>query len=1189
MHLTNTDVTDQSSSVPELFNLPVNVQRYCNDMKTRYLRQSVLPESDWPPSLGGQYIRLALISQGRSLTDHRYKDVIKQQKDYTRGDYDKILEYKSRIELEAAFGPVICLGGNEIKPLKMLIDGAPGVGKTTLSRKVSRMWAKGELLERYWLVLLLHLRESAISKAKTIDDFFYHEDSELQHDIIKYVKERSGDGVLIIFDGFDELSSYERSEQSLFLDICRGKFLQNCAVVITSRPYASRSLQELPLINRHIEVLGFTDKQVQMCIKNKIKSEVKAKELCMELKDRLDIASICQIPLNCSIVLYVYEQEQYTLPHTLTELYDKFILHTLKRFIKRTLGNRAVNKFRKIDELQNPSSEHFKLLCRLAIKGLEIDKLVFPIDDLKELFPTEYQSDVDLPVLDLMTSAKSYSSSGGEDTYNFLHLTVQEFLAAYWIAHYSTDAAKLIFFQNKMMENRFRMVLLFLSGMTRLKFPHVSSVFSLELWEKDMVLFCHSCYESQSHSICKSISETCFDSPKTVKLTGSRFESLVISNFISYSDYRWAEFHLRLDDIVIVHKVFKGFHTNATSIDKVIVSVDRENNNLELLTYLEELNQISGIFVTIDFEGGYTLADDRKQDKKILNGLAKVLGGPTPLKDKRYSITLAPSNAGQTRTKVIAEFCEILAQGIVQNNSVTEIILNCVVPQDIKPIFETLNSNTGLERIVCKKGYGRNNQCSDRKAEFEEFYAILEATILSNTSLKQVELDVGFKYEIVSSYTETIMSKLSNNTTLQSLVICPDKIAFERNEQTGRMKSISAEQSSLRHEIMVPPPAKRPFLLGNDASNSYLSPLPSRSQTPVISHLPEHRQGHAFEHSLENASNNTTIVQPQAVIQTMPSALMPPVQCRRSAAGIYTQSNSSPATTQIGSTGGSGPAHSAVAPPYQIHPQPLTRHRIPYQGQISYGPSWAQRCPSYFGTDVRQRPRIVTYPTGGTPADGCITPVQNDWQHRPMQAQASAAAGGSGPAHCAVISSYQIRPQPLIHLHDVPYQGQMSYECSWGQAYPSYFGTDGRQQPQIVTYPIGGTPAHGCVTPMQSNWQHRPMQAHASAAVGGSVPAHCAVTSSHQIHPQPLTNSPYQGQSSWAQAYSSRFGGPRPQVVTYQTPAHDCTRPMHQQRPMQVQAIPSAPVYYVNDHQSPSVASCTVVTTTSMPSFSTSH
>jgi hypothetical protein len=1066
---------------------------------------------------------LALISQGRSLTDYRYKDVIEQQIDYTRGDYDKILEYKTKIELEAAFGPVICEGGNEINPLKMLIDGAPGVGKTTLSRNVSHMWAEGELLKRYWLVLLLHLRESAISKAKTIDDFFYHEDCELQHDVIKHVKARSGDGVLIIFDGFDELSSYERSEQSLFLDICRGKFLQNCAVVITSRPYASRSLQELPLIIRHIEVLGFTDEQVQMCIKHKIKNEVKAKELCMELKDRLDIASICQIPLNCSIVLYVYEQEQYTLPRTLTELYDKFILHTLKRFIKRTLGNRAASWFRRIEELKNPSCEHFKSLCRLAFEGLEIDKLVFPVYDLKEFFPTECQFHLDLPVLDLMTSAKSYSVFGDEDTYNFLHLTVQEFLAAYWIAHYSTDAAKLKFYQDKMTENRFRMVLLFLSGMTKLEFPGSSSMFSLELWEKDLVLFCHMCYESQSESICKRISETCLDSSKTVKLTGSRFEKLVVSSFMAYSDCDWAEFHLKPDDIELVHKVFNSLH-NATSIDKVIVSFDHKNNNLELLTYLEELNQVDRVFVTIEVRVGFTAADHR-QDEKTLNGLAKVLSGRNPLKNKHYSIVLARTGAGETRNKLVAEFCKILAQGIVQNNSVTEIILNCVVPQDIKPIFESLSTNIGLERIKCEKGRGRNNLCSDRKAEFKEFCAILEGIISSNTSLKQIELNVSFNRRIVSSYTETIMSRLANNTTLQSLIICPEEIAFERNEQTGRMEFINAKQfelrkSSLWHENtdVIPPPAKRQLLIGNDYSNSHLSPPPTRSQTPAISHLSCHRHGHVFERSPENASSSTTTAQPQTVIQTMPSALMPPVQCRHIAENLST------AITQAGSPypgyfGGSDPAHHAVTPPHQIRPQPLTDSpwpRVSYQGQMSYESSRAQRYPSYSGTDGRQQPQIIAYHRGGTPAHGRDMPLHIDSQNRPVEALASAAVGGSVPAHYAVTPSYQVCPQPFTNLHGVPCQGQRSI---WAHSY------DGQRQPQmVITYPTGGTPAHGRVMPMQNDWQYRPIQARASTPV--------------YVNHWPVYNN-------------------------YQPPFN-----------------PQPP-----NHQSPSAASSTIVTTTSMPPF----
>ena len=355
--------------------LPEYVQSYCHDIKNRYVQQPVLPELDWPPTLGGQYIRLALIKQGRTIRDFTHRAVVELQEDYVRGEYDKILQHKTEIELKEIFDIVFCQGGYKY-PLKMLIDGAPGVGKTTLSRNVSQKWAKGEILQEYWLVLLLHLRERSISKAQMIDEFFYHDNQMVQNAVITFVKEMSGKGVLIIFDGFDELSLIERCKQSLFLDVIKGKVLSKCAVVVTSRPYASRPVQELQSVNRHIEVLGFTNEQIHKCIRQRINDEAKAKQLCAELEDRLDIASICQIPLNCSIVLYVYEMEDYRLPDTVTELYELFILHGLRRYTTRTQEFTVGSILHGIDRLPTPISDYFCILSKIAFDGLKEDKLV---------------------------------------------------------------------------------------------------------------------------------------------------------------------------------------------------------------------------------------------------------------------------------------------------------------------------------------------------------------------------------------------------------------------------------------------------------------------------------------------------------------------------------------------------------------------------------------------------------------------------------------------------------------------------------------------------------------------------------------------------------------------------------------------------------------------------------------------
>jgi hypothetical protein len=766
------------------------------------LQQSILPESDWPPSLGGQYERLVLISQRRELYCYRYEDVVEQQRDYTLGDYNKILASKPEIELKKAFDKVISEGGNEVGPLKMLIDGAPGVGKTTLSRKVSRMWAEGEFLKEYWLVLLLHLRESAISKAKGIDDFFYHEDSDLQRDVVKYIKERSGDGVLIIFDGFDELSSYERSEESLFLHIIEGKILPKCAMVVTSRPYGSRSLLNLS-IHRHIEILGFNDEQVKSCIKQKVKDEVKANELCRELKDRLDIASICQIPLNCSIMLYVYEQENYSLPRTLTGLYDLFILHSVKRFIRRTQNSRAADRLSYLNRLPDPSKDHFNSLCNVAFKGLAEDKLVFKRDEVEEYFPANYcELDVDLPVLDLMTSSKSYNSRGGQDTYNFLHLTIQEFLGAYWVAQNFTDAEKVQFFQQHLWDIRFRMVRLFLSGLTELKFPDARSIFSKDLGIPYNVHGCHLLYESGNSSIAKYVSENCAVS-KSITLHGSKFERLVVSYFVANSGSQWDGLQLRPEDVKSIHRLFSTPESVNTSIKETSIKFEASeysamaaggnelSQDLMILKLLDELTQITRIVVGIRI---YEI--DFRTCQTLIETLRTVFMGPHSVHGKCYTITLEfHEYIGPSRTENQSinyknskiKLCETLAECLAHNGSIMHVTLDSATVSNISCIFSRLSQEDSKSKLE----YFQYQACQIPYLAPPvpvEFLTALSNLISTNKSLKQVDLDVPRLDALVTSQIMVLKSVLIRNTTLQKLTICNGLYEFKRNLITNEME-----------------------------------------------------------------------------------------------------------------------------------------------------------------------------------------------------------------------------------------------------------------------------------------------------------------------------------------------------------------------------------------------------------------
>jgi len=143
---------------------------------------------------------------------------------------------------------------------------------------------------------------------------------------------------MLIFDGFDELSLSQRNEGSLLLDLICGKKLLHCSVIITSRPYASETIQRLQCLSRHVEVLGFTVQQIEHCIINSIPDTEKAQALIQQLRERQDLISLCYIPLNCSIMVFVYKHQSYTLPDTITQLYEAFLMNSLKRHVDKYEG-----------------------------------------------------------------------------------------------------------------------------------------------------------------------------------------------------------------------------------------------------------------------------------------------------------------------------------------------------------------------------------------------------------------------------------------------------------------------------------------------------------------------------------------------------------------------------------------------------------------------------------------------------------------------------------------------------------------------------------------------------------------------------------------------------------------------------------------------------------------------------------
>ena len=551
----------QTKFAPE--SMPECVVRYASFLKHKYKQMTPFPD-DWPPPLKEKFSKLALIERKKQirLTQTKYQPSIEY--DYATGNVDNIVERKIAITLEHTFEPLS--GYSEIaEPNRYIVvmDGAPGVGKTTLSRKICSDWAQGKLIKDHHIVILKPLRELKGHTATSLNDIL-NSDELVVEEIVKHIKSTFGSGVMFIFDGFDELSSKQRADKNtLFWDIIRGNRLHNCSVLVTSRSCASGPLLEINRVNRHVEVLGFKKKDIEHCIKQNVTDKRKAEKLIQMLKERLDIVSLCYIPLNCRIVLYVYQQQD-TLPDTLTQLYEVFILYTVKHYKNKIfqereheIDNEEIEHANTIKKLPHQVIKCLDCLSETAFTGMTQDKLVF-----KHTEVTKERGALSLGLLNLIKCTGVLEAH----YYQFLHLTIQEFLAARHLALTKSNKDKLEFITSKLGDDTGRMTLLFLSGLTQLDFLPIEQAFPasisidtgvehkyknktipLRKQERSHFLFlAHLLYESRQTTYNWLL--PCLVT-NSLNLSGhnlSQFDCLVLANFLALTpkDHVWDEINL---------------------------------------------------------------------------------------------------------------------------------------------------------------------------------------------------------------------------------------------------------------------------------------------------------------------------------------------------------------------------------------------------------------------------------------------------------------------------------------------------------------------------------------------------------------------------------------------------------------------------------------------------------------------
>ncbi|XP_060944463.1 NACHT, LRR and PYD domains-containing protein 12-like [Limanda limanda] len=331
----------------------------------------------------------------------------------------------------------------------VLTNGIAGVGKSFSVQKFTLDWAQGLENQDVDLLTVLSFRELNLVKDHqhsllTLLRVFHPALLKLTAEMLTVCKP------LFILDGLDESRlplDFNRRElvsevtqrssvNMLLINLIRGNLFPSALVWITTRPAAANQIPPA-FVDRVTEVRGFTDSQKEEYFKRRFSDEEQCSRIISHMKTSRSLHIMCQIPVFCWISATVLEHMLTTdqrgeLPKTLTDLYSHFLqVQTKKKNMKYGEGHKMTPQ-----QLTEADRDVLLKLGRLALKHLEVGKIMF------------YQEDLERCGLNV-TEASVYSGICTEifksecvifqkSVYCFVHLSVQEFLAAVYMFHCNT-------------------------------------------------------------------------------------------------------------------------------------------------------------------------------------------------------------------------------------------------------------------------------------------------------------------------------------------------------------------------------------------------------------------------------------------------------------------------------------------------------------------------------------------------------------------------------------------------------------------------------------------------------------------------------------------------------------------------------------------------------------------------------
>ena len=386
---------------------------------------------------------------------------------------------------------------------KILVVGRPGIGKTVLSTKILRHWASDSLFNEtqksqmdFKVAFLVKLRMfNSRIKNLNLRELLDHSEysTVLSEELWDYIC-NNPERVLLIFDGFDEYSfrtkideddsTYRNSAEErmpvhfLLKKIVSGKMLTGTTVLMTTGPNAVRCIRSVDF-HKTVEILGFSAEQVNDYVQKFTKEEDKAETIKQHITSNLNLVAFCYVPVNCFIIcsclLELLGNTGFTsLPTRLTEIYSiavrmfYFSYDDDQYRHNKTEGQQYFLK--PFKELPSSVQNVFTRLGKIAFDGIKNGRLIFESHEVNDLKGNG--------LFHRLPDFRDRPLAEGRAQYCFLHLTVQEFLAAKYLVDTLSSKQLRDFVSAHIQDGAWKVVMQFVAGLQAEKEGQSTDIFS---------------------------------------------------------------------------------------------------------------------------------------------------------------------------------------------------------------------------------------------------------------------------------------------------------------------------------------------------------------------------------------------------------------------------------------------------------------------------------------------------------------------------------------------------------------------------------------------------------------------------------------------------------------------------------------------------------------------------------------